>query len=224
LDVVHVLPGAAQTICSTALGREDCADKSSQEGVKQSALTFDSSSEGEVTAACDLTMAKELKAHDCRSLADEESHCANAPPWLARRTARHSNRQPVREKQSHSSAAVVTQLPGATEVVSASNTVTCRGADRPAATSWEEVVSGCWCNQLQKDFANLEAAIAKWLAHEEIGVLTRAKLLAKIRTSAAMRRLAEREGECFQQEAFTAMALRHALIERGRRQCRAAGA
>jgi len=94
----------------------------------------------------------------------------------------------------------------------------------PPPQSWEEIKRGCLCNQLQRDFSNLDKSLSKWLVHREIGVLTHGKLLDKIRTSSAMRRLADREGERFQLEVFLSLALKHAETDRVSRQTRAGGA
>jgi len=94
----------------------------------------------------------------------------------------------------------------------------------PHSESWEDIKRGCWCNQVQKDLSNLEKSIAKWLVHRDIGVLSHQKLREKIRASAAMRQLAEREGERFQPEVFASLALQSAEQDRVSRQTRAGGA
>ena len=74
--------------------------------------------------------------------------------------------------------------------------------------------SGSTHSRLRKDLVNLNKAVIKWLGHEEIGVLTRAKLMERIRASAAARGLCETHGDRFRKEEFVNLALDRALAAR----------
>lgn len=79
---------------------------------------------------------------------------------------------------------------------------------------FDKLLSRCSHDRLlQRDLATMDKAISKWLAHERIGVLTRTKLVDKIRSSSAVRHLVEREGICEQQESFIAWSLRRVMAQ-----------
>jgi len=72
-------------------------------------------------------------------------------------------------------------------------------------------------SRLRKDLVNLNKAVVKWMGHEEIGVLTRSKLMDRIRTSAAAQQLREVCGTDFREEAFVCQALDRATATRAKR-------
>jgi len=72
-------------------------------------------------------------------------------------------------------------------------------------------------SRLRKDLVNLNKAVVKWMDHEEIGLLTRSKLMGRIRTSAAARHLRETHGADFQEEAFICQALERATAARAKK-------
>lgn len=69
-------------------------------------------------------------------------------------------------------------------------------------------------SRLRKDLVNLNKAVIKWLTHEEIGVLSRAKLMERIGTSSAARGLCETYGDRFRKDEFVNLALDRALAAR----------
>jgi len=84
----------------------------------------------------------------------------------------------------------------------------------PSAECEASPQRGSTHSRLRKDLVNLNKALIKWLAHEEIGVLTRAKLMERIQTSAAARQLRETHGDRFRREEFERLALDRAIAVR----------
>merc|ERR1719464_275220 len=153
------------------------------------------------------------------------------PPWLA--SLRASRREPRKQAaaESKEESAPLAEAPA----VHGLELAECKRRDAPARPSPESVMAqvreawerasaegeaaaqgGSTHSRLRKDLVNLNKAVVKWLAHEEIGVLTRAKLMERIRTSAAARRLREAHGDGFQEEKFAHQALDRATEARAR--------
>ncbi|CAK0797181.1 unnamed protein product, partial [Prorocentrum cordatum] len=84
----------------------------------------------------------------------------------------------------------------------------------PSAECDASPQKGSTHSRLRKDLINLNKAVIKWLAHEEIGVLTRAKLRERIRTSTAARSLCEAHGDRFRRGEFECLALDRAIAAR----------
>jgi len=84
----------------------------------------------------------------------------------------------------------------------------------PSAECEASPQTGSTHSRLRKDLVNLNKAVIKWLGHEEIGVLTRAKLMERIRTSTAARQLCEAHGDRFRREEFECLALNRAIAAR----------
>lgn len=156
---------------------------------------------------------------------------AELPPWLA--SVRASRREPRKKAGVESNEE--SAPPAEALAVQSLELAKCVQHDKPAhpdpesamaqvREAWEQASAegeaapqgGSTHSRLRKDLVNLNKAVVKWLAHEEIGVLTRAKLMERIRTSAAARRLREAHGDGFQEEKFAHQALDRATEARAR--------
>jgi len=71
-------------------------------------------------------------------------------------------------------------------------------------------------SRLRNDLVNLNKAVVKWMGHEEIGVLTRSKLMVRIRTSAAAQQLREMHGAEFREEVFVCQTVEGAMAARAK--------
>lgn len=142
------------------------------------------------------------------------------PPWLAsmrasRREPRKAAEEPAAKRKSDAEVARDDERPaeaaegGADEGAGEPPREPTRAGEPQAAEQgWSSH------SRLRKDLANLNKAVVKWLGHEEIGVLTRARLEERIRTSAAARALAEAHGRAFREEEFVRQALDRAVSSR----------
>lgn len=210
-DVVHVVPDSAKT---TEMP-EPCEGTVSETEVPcQDSPTALSQDVARLVATNLVVSAPEDSSAGSAPIPTGLEATVAMPPWLAARRVRSSRAQQVR------ASALSTEAPAKSREVVLEATSTTDdvealvGGSEASPLSWSEVVAECWCDQLRKDIANLEKSMAKWLAHEDIGVLSRAKLLEKIRSSIAMRKLAERNGAGFQHDAIAKLALQHASAEK----------